>query len=293
MSELKDVFENKRERNDFYIAIVVILLFLFFITRYLGCSQEELLPNVIQENIEVKATSPIDSDLDGIFDDEDKCPNLKGIASNNGCPLDTDGDGIYDKDDHCPNFKGNASNNGCPIDSDGDGVHDGLDKCPKVMGPSENKGCPFDRDGDGIEDALDRCPDKAGVPENGGCPKVVMAAQDIAILENAMKSVEFKTGSADLKPSSSAVLDQIANLMVKYPKYKLSIEGHTDNTSDAGSNLTLSKSRAQTCFNYLVEKQVKAYRMNHNGFGEAIPIADNETKEGRQKNRRVEFKLNY
>ncbi len=132
--------------------------------------------------------APSDRDGDGIPDDVDACPDVKGIASNdpkkNGCPppADRDGDGIPDDVDACPDVKGIASNdpnkNGCPSDRDGDGIPDDVDACPDVSGigsddPKKN-GCPPDRDGDGIVDAQDACPDVKGArdpdPTKNGCP---------------------------------------------------------------------------------------------------------------------------
>lgn len=112
---------------------------------------------------------PIDTDKDGIPDDEDDCPNVPGLAEFNGCP-DTDGDGIPDHLDLCPDIAGPASGKGCP-DSDGDGVIDPEDECPNLPGPAENNGCPeFDRDNDGIPDHLDDCPDEPGPAATNGCP---------------------------------------------------------------------------------------------------------------------------
>ncbi|MCL2723377.1 MAG: OmpA family protein [Polyangiaceae bacterium] len=130
-----------------------------------------------------------DRDGDGIPDDEDACPDVPGVKSDdpakNGCPeSDRDGDGILDKDDACPDVPGVASSdpskNGCPLpkDRDGDGIPDDVDACPDVPGvpnadPKLN-GCPPDRDGDGIPDAEDACPDVKGVrspdPKKNGCP---------------------------------------------------------------------------------------------------------------------------
>ncbi len=294
MSELRDVFESKKERNDFWIAIIVILLFLLFLWKFLFNTNEK--SNLIEDvSADIALVEPLpDSDGDGIYDKNDACPTLIGVASNDGCPLDSDGDGIYDSNDGCPNYKGLEVNNGCPPDSDGDGLHNEIDKCPKVVGDKKNDGCPLDSDGDGIPDAIDKCPDTPGIAENNGCPKVKIEKQDITILENAMKAVEFETGKASLKSASYPVLNQIATVFKKYPRYKLSIEGHTDNTSDDLKNLTLSKARAKACYDYLVTKGgIKKYRMSHTGYGEKRPIADNATPEGRQKNRRVAFSLNY
>ena len=74
---------------------------------------------------------------------------------------DTDGDGIYDKDDACPEVPGLAAFNGCP-DSDGDGIEDSKDTCPNTPGLAEFNGCP-DSDGDGVSDNNDKCPNTAGL----------------------------------------------------------------------------------------------------------------------------------
>ncbi len=292
MSEQNNVFESKKERNDFYIAIGVILLFGFFILRFMGCDAISLdqsnLP-IITESVEEIA----DRDGDGIADTDDKCPDRFGLATLGGCPADSDGDGIYDEDDDCPNYTGTLANKGCPMDSDGDGVHDGIDKCIQLAGVVENDGCPADSDGDGVYDVDDKCPNLAGVPENNGCPKVQIAEEDMTILQAAMKSVEFETGKATLKGPSTKVLSQVAATLKKYPQYKLSIEGHTDNVGDANANLQLSKARAKSCHDYLVQQGVKSYRMSHSGYGQSRPIADNGSADGRQTNRRVEFSLNY
>ncbi len=132
---------------------------------------------------------PGDRDGDGITDDKDACPDVKGVASAdpklNGCPpapKDRDGDGIVDDHDACPDVPGVANadpkKNGCPSDRDNDGVLDKDDACPDVAGvatsdPATN-GCPPDKDGDGIPDAQDACPDVKGVksddPKKNGCP---------------------------------------------------------------------------------------------------------------------------
>jgi OmpA-OmpF porin, OOP family len=108
-----------------------------------------------------------DADGDGIIDADDKCPQVAGKAELGGCP-DTDGDGITDADDKCPQTAGKAELGGCP-DTDGDGIIDADDKCPQVAGKAELGGCP-DGDGDGITDADDKCPTEAGKPALQGCP---------------------------------------------------------------------------------------------------------------------------
>ncbi len=110
-----------------------------------------------------------DRDNDGIADGDDKCPDAAGLASLMGCP-DTDGDGITDLEDLCPTVAGPAAFRGCP-DTDGDGIADVNDRCPLEAGPASNNGCPIlDRDGDGILDKDDACPDEKGVTSARGCP---------------------------------------------------------------------------------------------------------------------------
>ena len=119
----------------------------------------------------VVVEAPKDRDGDGIIDAEDKCPDVKGLASLQGCP-DRDGDGITDAEDKCPDVKGLAKYNGCPIpDTDKDGINDEQDKCPTVPGVAKYQGCPIpDTDGDGINDEEDKCPTVPGVAKYQGCP---------------------------------------------------------------------------------------------------------------------------
>jgi outer membrane protein OmpA-like peptidoglycan-associated protein len=118
---------------------------------------------------------PVDTDGDGVADYLDDCPTVKGLTSLKGCP-DADGDGVADKDDKCPDTpKGvKVDAKGCPLDQDNDGIPDYLDKCPDTPAgvAVDKKGCPVDTDGDGVPDYLDKCPDSpAGVAvDKNGCP---------------------------------------------------------------------------------------------------------------------------
>jgi outer membrane protein OmpA-like peptidoglycan-associated protein len=229
-----------------------------------------------------------DTDGDGFPDKDDECPTTAGRW--NGCP-DTDFDGIPDKNDNCPTEAGPSSNGGCPevVDSDGDGVPDKEDKCPTEKGIAANNGCPADTDGDGVADAVDKCPTTAGPASNFGCPEVKQEVKER--LKFATKAVQFETAKATLKNQSFAVLDEIVEIMRQYPDYTLSVSGHTDNTGDEMKNLRLSEARAKTCYDYLLFRGIKAERLRYAGFGEERPIADNDTAEGREQNRRVDFEL--
>ncbi len=240
-----------------------------------------------------------DSDGDGVADNIDKCPNRAGSALYAGCP-DTDGDGVDDSRDACPDQSGPASNKGCPndatpsvaqlqdIDSDGDGVLDAQDRCPGRPGLSIYDGCP-DSDGDGLDDSRDRCPNSAGPVDTQGCPEV--SASDRRILQIAMRSVQYETGNSAIKTESFNILRQIAEIMNRYPDFDLTIEGHTDNKGPATDNQKLSEERAKACYTFLLNSGVADSRMTYRGYGEARPIANNETISGRTLNRRVEFAL--
>ncbi len=241
-----------------------------------------------------------DTDGDGILDKNDKCPNQKGDITNDGCPktiidADSDGDGVPDSLDKCPKEKGTADNDGCPrkviavADRDGDGVADSIDKCPDSPGLEVFNGCP-DTDGDGIDDSRDRCPNSAGTVASNGCPEI--NSTDRSTLELAMRAVSFDTGNSTLKSESFGVLDQIAQIMNRYPDYNLIIEGHTDNVGSAVNNQLLSEKRAKACYEYLRDQgYVSPSRMTHAGYGEARPISSNDNLDGRRLNRRVAFNL--
>ena len=227
-----------------------------------------------------------DTDDDGVYDYEDECPETPGLPEFNGCP-DSDGDGIEDREDECPNTPGLAEYNGCP-DTDGDGVPDNEDECPTVAGPKENNGCPWpDTDGDTVPDHVDECPDVVGTVANNGCPEVTEAIRKA--LSSYAKTILFDTGKSSIKTQSAGVLNDIIGIMDEYPNARFSVDGHTDNTGSASFNLTLSKSRASSVVNYLVENGIDADRLDHNGYGEENPLDTNKTSEGRANNRRVEI----
>lgn len=229
-----------------------------------------------------------DRDGDGIADKDDQCPDVPGSKELIGCP-DKDGDGIADKDDKCPDVAGLKELNGCP-DRDGDGIADIDDSCPDIKGLSKFAGCP-DTDGDGIADNLDKCPTVFGIASNKGCPEVKAETQKI--FDQALKGIQFETNKDVIKPVSYPILEQVVKVMKDNPAYLLEINGHTDNVGDDVKNLDLSQRRAIAVKNYLVKKGIEAARLTPKGFGETQPVADNKTANGRAKNRRVEFKVNF
>jgi outer membrane protein OmpA-like peptidoglycan-associated protein len=240
-------------------------------------------PPVVAVPLPVVA-APVDTDGDGIFDPEDKCPNQAGVAKYAGCPVpDTDGDGINDEADKCPAQAGLAKYGGCPIpDTDGDGINDEEDKCPSQSGMARYGGCPVpDTDGDGINDEEDGCPKVAGPASNKGCPIIGIDAYKVV----------FKSGSSVLLPAGKVELDKAVTYLKSHEGFDVMIEGHTDNSGSDKINLPLSKKRAESVKAYFVKNGIPAERLYTEGFGSSVPIEDNKTPQGRKLNRRIEVKL--
>jgi len=101
--------------------------------------------------------------------------------------------------------------------------------------------------------------------------------------------ITFDVGKATIKPESMGEINRIVQLMNENPTLKFSVEGHTDSTGNAASNQTLSEQRSEAIVAKLVELGIAQDRLTAVGKGQNSPIADNNTDEGRAKNRRVEF----
>jgi OOP family OmpA-OmpF porin len=233
--------------------------------------------------------------------------------------LDSDRDGVPDNRDSCPGTPAGVQvdASGCPTDLDRDGVPDYLDDCPSTP-PGvkvDAKGCPFDTDGDGVYDYFDKCPgtpkgvkvDEYGcpLPEKKAAPAPAPAKAapapatkvEKAMVEKgrATLNVEFDFNKATLRKSEEKDIADLADVLKRYPDIKeIVIEGHTDNVGNAKYNEKLSQQRADAVKNELVKKYgVDASRLKTKGYGMTKPIATNATKEGRQKNRRVEAAADF
>lgn len=101
--------------------------------------------------------------------------------------------------------------------------------------------------------------------------------------------IRFDVDKATLKPESMGPINKIYELMTKQPDLKFSVEGHTDSDGDDARNQTLSENRAKTVMKQLVQMGINKDRLTSKGFGETMPLADNNTPEGKANNRRVEF----
>lgn len=232
-----------------------------------------------------------DKDGDGVADKDDMCKDTPGLVALSGCP-DADKDGIADIEDKCPetNPRYKVDVLGCPVDNDQDGIFNEDDLCPELAGTATTKGCP-DKDADGIADSEDTCPDVAGILANKGCPEI--AKEDSVKITNIASKIFFETNSDKLKVASQAQLDELVIILKKYETANLTIEGHADSQGADDFNLKLSQKRTDSVKTYLMSKGIMESRLTAVGFGETVPIADNNTSEGRAKNRRVELKTSY
>ena len=104
-------------------------------------------------------------------------------------------------------------------------------------------------------------------------------------------TLEFATGKALLGPAARPVLARLATLLQKSPEAKVEIVGHTDDVGTVARNQALSEARAEAVKAYLVEQGVSADRLSVRGEGESNPAGDNSTAAGRQRNRRIDFRV--
>jgi outer membrane protein OmpA-like peptidoglycan-associated protein len=107
----------------------------------------------------------------------------------------------------------------------------------------------------------------------------------------AIKNIEFETNKTIIRKTSYPILQKVISILKEYPEISIEIEGYTDSKGNAEHNLKLSDKRANAVMKFLVKNGIERSRLTAKGFGIKNPIADNNTEEGRQKNRRVEFKI--
>lgn len=118
--------------------------------------------------------------------------------------------------------------------------------------------------------------------------RVEVTADKIVIREK----IQFDLNKATIKPESHGLLDEIVDVFKENAHIKkVSIEGHTDNQGADAYNQKLSDQRAKSVLEYIVGKGIDAKRLTAKGFGESKPIATNDTEEGKEQNRRVEFMI--
>lgn len=213
--------------------------------------------------------------------------------------VDSDGDGVTDDRDACPGTpRGTPVDaNGCPLslDDDNDGVPNDRDACPGTPPGTlvDHVGCPVaipvinpDSDNDGVPDSADLCPNTPpGFKVDAtGC---IVKEQTVIVLNN----VAFEFDSSKLTHEARLVLDNVVAGLSAQPSVSVEIAGHTDSLGTQAYNLQLSQARAASVRNFLVSRGIDGSRLRSEGYGEFNPIDDNNTEEGRARNRRVEFKI--
>jgi outer membrane protein OmpA-like peptidoglycan-associated protein len=263
-----------------------------------------------------------DTDRDGVMDKRDACPNDSGSVAMKGCP-DIDGDEILNKDDRCPDKAGPKENDGCPLavlhmlDKQGNIVASAIvDKQGKftftTITPDESALMKLESYDvlvvnevtvitgklvriarRGVDsyfhfEILPTDKDKMGKMEEADV-QIKLKKEEAEMVKKAMETLEFDFGADVIRASSSDGLDLVAKLLVQNQNWRLKLSGHTDNKSSLKYNMNLSKKRVESIKKYLITKGVKADQIVLKWYGPTKPIATNDTEEGRQKNRRVEF----
>jgi OOP family OmpA-OmpF porin len=163
-----------------------------------------------------------------------------------------------------------------PPDSDGDGVTDDLDQCPGTPAGTvvDASGCPV----------VPPCkaPEPGEKLDLSGC-----GTGDVIVL----KGVNFEFNQSRLTANARTIMQGVAEALQAAPTTNVELGGHTDALGSDDYNQRLSERRACTVARHLVGQGIESGRLTPAGYGEAQPIADNQTDEGRELNRRVELKL--
>jgi outer membrane protein OmpA-like peptidoglycan-associated protein len=104
-----------------------------------------------------------------------------------------------------------------------------------------------------------------------------------------INDIFFAFNSFELTGESKAVLDLLTEFLFENPSIYIEVQGHTDNIGNDAENIRLSSNRAKSVYNYLIENKIDSKRLTFRGFGKTVPVASNETEDGRARNRRTVF----
>ncbi len=234
-----------------------------------------------------------DTDGDGLMDGAE-------IRTHQTDPTmaDTDGDGLSDGDEVntymsnplVADSDGDALADGAEVntygtnpgsmDTDGDGLSDGDEVNVHMTNPTS-----IDTDLGGMIDGMEI--EKGRDPLNGEDDGMVLETGKELVLHD----INFELNSDKLTPNSITILEEVYAALMDFPEAEVIIEGHSDSSGNDDYNLSLSQKRAEAVKTWLVNRGIDASRMEAVGIGEADPIADNSTAEGRAENRRIEFKV--
>jgi len=248
----------------------------------------------LMDGVEVKSTgtNPLiaDTDGDGLNDAEEV-----NTYKTDPLVIDTDKDGLKDGEEVLT-YKTNP----VKADTDGDGLTDGDEVLKYKTDPLK-----ADTDGDGLSDSEEVLTHKtdplkidtdAGAVDDGTEVKrgtdPLNPEDDVVKIGvvYVMEDIYFDVNKTTVKPESEVRLNKVLKTLQTYSDISVEVSGHTDSDGSAKSNQILSEGRAESVKDWLVNKGIEARRISTVGYGEDKPVADNKTKEGKQKNRRIEFK---
>jgi len=180
-----------------------------------------------------------------------------------------------------------------------DGIANASDKCPDDPedrdGFQDADGCPDpDNDRDGIPDVNDKCPNAPerinGFEDHDGCPDHPPVVIRPVPHTPTVSRVYFSTGTWLIPKRTRRLLDVVVDTLKKNPGVLLlEIQGHTDSTETNAASV--SRKRAKAVQAYLFRRGINPRRLRVRGYGATHPLATNRTRQGRAKNRRVEFKV--
>ncbi len=223
------------------------------------------------EEVTTTLTNPLkaDTDNDGLKDGAE----VRTYKTDPVKP-DTDGDTLGDGDE-----VNKYGSNPLMLDSDGDTLNDDVE-----VNTHRTKPGVADTDGGSVDDGAEV---KRGTDPLDRKDDVQLKAEVGKAL--VLEGIVFNTGSAEILPASEDILQQAYNTLRFNPDIIVQITGHTDSRGSKAKNMKLSDNRAKSVRDWLVAKGIDAARLSAKGFGPDRPAASNDTEEGRQKNRRIEF----
>jgi outer membrane protein OmpA-like peptidoglycan-associated protein len=219
---------------------------------------------------------PLKADTDG-----DRLSDGEEVDTYYSDPLkpDTDGDGLSDGDE-VRKYRSDPQK----TDTDGDGLSDGAEVNQYSTDPLKS-----DSDGGSVSDDKEIANGTNPLDARDDLPKKQQELKAEVGVPIVLEGIVFKSGSAEISSKSEAILGQAFNTLDRHPEIEVEIHGHTDNVGAPEMNLKLSKRRANSVKNWIVNKGIAPSRITAKGFGSDEPIAPNTTAEGKQKNRRIEF----
>lgn len=254
----------------------------------------------VSASIGIDETPAVDTDGDGLSDERESArwgtdprnPDTDGDGLRDAVEIendtdptkpDTDDDGLRDGDEDTNGDGTLGADETDPrvADTDTGGARDGWER----QNPPHDPRNPRDDDGDhdGVADDVDACPETGRNVEVDARGCSVLHATIVA------EGITFATGSADILPASQAALESTIALLRDNPDARVEVGGHTDNVGDAEANQRLSQRRAEAVRRYLTQHGIEARRLTARGYGQTRPRDTNDTDEGRQRNRRIEF----